>query len=104
MFNPYLNYQQSYQPFQTRMVEVVPVDSVDAAREFPVAIGATVMLIAKDDSFVAVKINGVNGQSSFDVYDRRPPEPPAPVFDPAAYVTKDEFESRLRAILKERDE
>jgi hypothetical protein len=101
-------FPQQYQPFQqpmmpqTRMVEVVPVDTVDAAREFPVAIGATVIMIAKDDSFMAVKINGVNGQSSFEVYDKRPPAPPAPVFDPSAFVTKEELESRLTAILKPR--
>lgn len=109
-YNPQMyfpqNYQPQYQPFQqpimpqTRMVEVVPVDTVDAAREFPVAIGATVIMIAKDDSFMAVKINGVNGQSSFEVYDKRPQAPPEPVFDPDAYVTKEELERRLAAFLK----
>ena len=96
-------YQPAPQPQQmpsSRMVEVVPVDTVRVAEEFPVPIGATVMMIAKDDSFIAVKINGVNGQSSFAVYDKRPPAPPVPSFDPQAYVTKDELEARLAAISK----
>lgn len=105
-WNPQMYMPQQYQPMyqpmqpQSRMVEVVPVDSVDSAKEFPVAIGATMLMIAKDDSFLAIKINGVNGQSSFEVYDKRPPAPEKPVFDPAVYVTRDELESRLAAIMK----
>lgn len=109
-YNPALYFPQQYQqPYQynapmmqpnTRMVEVMPVDSVESAREYPVPIGATLLMVAKDDSFLAIKINGVNGQSSFEVYDKRPKAPEAPAFDPAVYVTKDELESRLSAILK----
>ena len=101
MYMPQNYYMPQFPQPSARMVEVVPVDSIDAAKEFPVSIGATVMLIAKDDSFLAIKINGVNGQSSFSVYDRRPPDPPKPSFNPNDYVTRDELESRLEAILKE---
>ena len=92
-------YQQIPQP-SSRMVEVVPVDSVESAAAFPVAVGATILMIAKDDSFIAVKVSGVNGQSSFEVYDRRPPAPPAPAFDPSEYVTREELESRLEALTR----
>ena len=102
-YNPYFpaTYQPMYQPMQqpvqpmqpqTRMVEVVPVDSVESAESFPVAIGATQLMIAKDDSFIAVKSNGVNGRSNFDVYDKRPPSPPVPKYDMADYVRRDEID------------
>ena len=111
-YNPAFYFPQNYQPMyqmpqmqqapapQTRMVEIVPVDSVEAAESFPVVVGATQMMIAKDDSFIAVKVNGVNGQSSFSIYDKRPPAPPAPVFAPEEYVRKDELEKLLASILE----
>lgn len=102
-YNPYFPaaYQQYQQmPTQTRTVEAIPVDNEDAVVSFPVAVGATVMLVAKDDHFVAFKTNGMNGESTVSFYDKRPPAPPTPVFDPKAYVTRDELESRLAAILK----
>ena len=114
-YNPALYFPQNYSPMyqmpqampqmpqqampQGRMVDIVPVDSVEAAETFPVAVGATQMMIAKDDSFIAVKISGVNGQSSFSVYDKRPPSPPAPAFDPSEYVRKDEVETLVSAAL-----
>lgn len=95
---PQYPFQQQAPTTQSRMVEVVPVDNVAAAESFPVPVGATQILMAKDDSFVVIKVNGVNGQSSFDVYDRRPPAPPAPAFDPALYVTREELETRLSGL------
>lgn len=99
-YNPY--FPQSYSPYmpQPRMVEVVPVDTVEDAAKIQVQIGGSVLAIAKDDSFVAVKSVGMNGQSEFTVFDKRPPAPPAPVFDPAVYVTKDELEKRLAEIAR----
>lgn len=103
-FNPYMPYQYQPQYQQTRMVEAVPVDTVEEAAKIQVQIGGTVLAFAKDDSFIAVKSVGVNGADSFNVFDKRPPAPPQPVFDPAAYVTKDELESRIAAILEARKE
>ena len=96
--------QPQMQPVQqpSRTVEVVPVESEDAAASWPVAVGATQMLVARDDSFVAFKTNGVNGQSSFIVYDKRPPAPPAPAFVPGEYLRKDELKSAVEAILAAR--
>lgn len=112
-FNPYQQYQQQYQPTpqmspaqmagtsqqQTKYVEVVPVDTVQEAEACPMAAGSSFLFFARDDSFIAVKSVGVNGQQSFSVFDKRPPAPVVPPFDPAAYVTKEELESRLAAIL-----
>lgn len=94
---PPVPYQQVQQP-AGRMVEAIPVDSEKSAIDYPVAVGATVVLFARDDSFIAVKTAALNGPGSFDIYDKRPPAPPQPVFDPAAYVTKAELEKRLEAL------
>lgn len=91
--------QQPVQQPSGRMVEIVPTDSEDAATNFPVAVGTTQMLMARDDSFIAVKTNGVNGQSSLIFYDKRPPAPPAPVFDPTAYIRRDEIKDVVAAVL-----
>ena len=100
-YNPQMYFPQNYYPMpvqQTRTVEAVPVDSVEEAAKIQVQIGGTVLAFARDDSFIAVKSVGVNGQDSFNVFDKRPPAPPAPVFDPTVYVTKEELESRLAAL------
>lgn len=88
-------------PVQTnsRMVEVIPVDTEENAAGWPVGVGATQMMIAKDDSFIAFKTVSVNGQTEFAVYDKRPPAPPAPVFDPKVYVRRDEVETLIAAAL-----
>lgn len=91
-----MQYQQQYQ--QTRIIEVVPVDSEEAAETFPVAVGATQVMFSKDDSFIAVKSVGVNGQSSFQVYVKRPKPAPKPAYDLSDYVTKDELNERLKAL------
>lgn len=92
-FNPY---QVAPQPMpqhtqQSRMVEVIPVANEAAIVDFPVPVGMTQEFVAQDDSFVAFKSNSVNGQSGIVYYDKRPPAAPAPVFDPAMYVRKDEI-------------
>ena len=84
-YQPPVYYPPQPQPVQqqnSRMVEVVPVDSIEVAESWPSAVGASLLFMARDDSFIAVKTSGVNGQSSFVVYDKRPPAPPAPVFVP----------------------
>ena len=100
-YNPQMYFPQTYPVYQVpqpRMVEAVPVDTVEEAAKIQVQIGGTVLAIAKDDSFIAVKSVGMNGADSFNVFDKRPPVPPAPVFDPAVFVTKKELEARLAAI------
>lgn len=79
--------------------EIVQVDGEEAAAGYPVAAGASQMMMARDDSAIYVKTAFANGQSSLDVFVKRPPAPPAPVFDPGEYVTRDELEKRLSALL-----
>lgn len=95
---------QAAQPVQTnsRMVEIVPVDTEDAAASWPVGVGQTQAMIAKDDSFIAFKSVLVNGQTDFAIYDKRPPAPPEPAFDPKEYVRRDEVEDLIKAALAAR--
>lgn len=105
-------YQPVYQPVQqqtqhpqqmmtppTIRAEIVQVDGEDAAKTFPVGAGASQMMIARDDSAIFVKTAMANGQTTLDVYVKRPPAPPAPVFDPADYVRRDELESLIKAAI-----
>ena len=100
-YQPYMpQYQQpvqQYQQPQTKYVEVAPVQSVQEAEAAPMAAGASSLFFANDDSFICVKSVGVNGQVSFNVYDKRPPAPAAPVFNPAEYVRKDELQTLIQA-------
>lgn len=104
----YMGQQQAQQarPQQSggRSVEVAPADSVQAALDFPVAAGATQIIIGKDDSFVVVKSVSVAGQVTVDVYDRRPPEPPAKAVDMGEYVRKDEIRALVAEAIREADE
>ena len=84
---------------QSRTVEVIPVINEGAVVDFPVPVGVTQEFVAQDDSFVAFKTNGVNGQSDIVYYDRRPPTPPAPVFDPSVFVRRDEIDGMIAAAM-----
>lgn len=91
---------QQQQQQNSRMVEVVPAASEKAAEEFPVAAGATQMIIASDDSFIAVKAVSVTGQVTFDIYDKRPPAPPVQPLNPEDYVRRDEVAALIADALK----
>ena len=111
-YNPQMYYPQAYQApqfqYQPQMpqqmmtpptirAEIVQVDNEEAASSYPVGAGASQMMIAKDDSAIYVKTAGANG-TTLDVYVKRPPAPPAPVFDPTRYVTREELEQRLNEL------
>ena len=106
----YMRYmtQHQQQPMQaqqanqqsSRMVEVVPAASEKAAEEFPVAAGATQMIIGRDDSFIAVKAVSVTGQVTFDIYDKRPPAPPVQPLNPEDYVRRDEIGQMIAAAIQ----
>lgn len=88
---------QPSQQVQTnsRMVEIIPVDTEEVAAGWPVGIGQTQAMMAKDDSFIAFKTVSVNGQTDFIVYTKRPPAPPEPKLDLGNFVTWDKLEERL---------
>ena len=83
----------------TRTVEVESADSIRAAQETQVGAGQTKMFIGKDDSFILVKAVSMTGQVVMDIYDKRPPEPPAPVLNPEEFVRKDELSTLIAEIV-----
>lgn len=89
-------YQQPAQN-NSRVVEVIPVDNEESAVGWPVGVGETKELMSKNDAFVCFKSVSMNGQTEITFYDKRPPKPPEPVFNPTEYVRKDE----LRALITE---
>lgn len=110
----YPQYQQPFQqPVGTQMsqpnqqmltpptirAEIVQVEDEKAASNFPVGAGSSQMMIARDESAIFIKSAMANGQTKVDVFEKRPPAPPAPVFDPGEYVRKDELETLVSAAL-----
>ena len=83
----------------TIRAEIVQVEDEKAASNFPVGAGASQMMIARDDSAIFIKSAMANGQTTLDVFEKRPPAPPAPTFDPDQYVRKDELEMLVSAAL-----
>ena len=106
-YSPYYPYQQTMnqQPAQpqtftppTIHAEIVQVDGEQAAANYPVGVGSSQMMIAKDDSAIFIKTASANGQVSMDVFIKRPPSPPKPDFNPDNFVTWDKLEERLASI------
>ena len=107
MFPQYQQPQQMQQPAQqqiqqpsSRMAEVFPAASEKTVLEFPVQAGTTVMFVANDDTFTAIKEASVTGQITTVFFDRRPPSAAEKPVDMALYVTRDELEKRLAAFGK----
>lgn len=78
--------------------DIIQVASEAEAQNYPVALGASQMMVAKDDSAIYVKTAFANGQSNLDVFVKRPPAPPEKPVDMGLYVTRDEFEQRIAAL------
>jgi hypothetical protein len=107
--NPYLQPQfQQYQAPQQQQAQAmtpptVHADIIQIASEqegttFPVAAGASQMMITKDESTIMVKTAFANGQTTLSIYDKRPPAPAEKPVDLSVYVTREELESRLAAL------
>ena len=92
--------QQTSQMTPTIHAEILQVDNETAATNYPVAAGASQMMIAKDDSAIFVKSAYANGSYNLDVFEKRPTKPSTQSLDLGAYVTHDELENRLAAIVE----
>ena len=97
--------QQTVQPVQQQTMtppivhaDIVQVASEAEAQNYPVAAGASQMMVSKDDSAIYVKTAFANGQSNLDVFVKRPPAPPEKPVDMGLYITRDEFEQRIAAL------
>ena len=77
----------------TIRTEIKQVDSIDAISRTPPAPGTTGAYMTKDEQTIIFRSMYANGEYKDRIYDQRPPAPPAPKFDPALYVRKDEIAS-----------
>lgn len=94
--------QQAMTP-PTIHAEIIQVENEDAVSRFPLAAGTSQMFITRDDSMIIVKTMYANGQYNVDVFAKRPQKPRQPEIDTSIYITRDEFESRLKAITEPLD-
>ena len=83
--------QQDMTP--TIRTEIKQVDSIDAISRTPPAPGTTGAYMTKDEQTIIFRTMYANGEYKDRIYDQRPPAPPAPKFDPALYVRRDEIAS-----------
>lgn len=83
--------QQDMTP--TIRTEIKQVDSIEAISRTPPAPGTTGAYMTKDEQTIIFRTMYANGEYKDRIYDQRPPAPPAPKFDPALYVRKDEIAS-----------
>ena len=90
---------QAQQP-TSRMAEVFLATSEKSVYDFPVAAGTTVLFVASDESFIAIKEVSVAGQITISFYDKRPPAPQEKPVDLTAFVTREELERRLSDLAK----
>jgi hypothetical protein len=102
--NPYQQFQQqtmSQQPFTAPTIhaEIIQVDDMQAAYNYPVGAGQTQMFMARDDSAFFIKSVLANSQTSFVIYDRRKQEQQKPEsINMNDYITRTEFEQRLKEV------
>lgn len=89
------NYQ--YQPYQYQQQQngVVWVQGIEGAKAYPVASGASVLLMDSEENVFYIKTTDQSGMPSplrvFDYTERTD----TPKVDTSAFVTRDEFEKRL---------
>ena len=83
--------QQDMTP--TIRTDIKQVDSIEAISRTPPAPGTTGAYMTKDEQTIIFRSMYANGEYKDRIYDQRPPAPPAPKFDPALYVRKDEIPS-----------
>jgi hypothetical protein len=101
------NQQQGQQQGQmmtppTIDAKIIQVDNIEAIDRFPMAAGTSQMYMTKDEQNIVVRSMYANGQHNDDIYDKRPPAPPAPTLNPADYVRKDELEALIAEALQAR--
>ena len=95
--------QPQQQPAQmmtppTIRAEIIQVDDdgwENYVDRFPVAGGASQMFMTRSEGKIIIKSAGQTGTLPLTIYDKRPPEPPAPAFDPAEYVRRDEADKLI---------
>ena len=54
------------------------------------------MFMTRSEGNIIIKSMGQTGPLPLVVFDKRPPEPPAPTFDPEQYMRRDEAEQIIK--------
>lgn len=117
-YQPYYPQQQQFmqQPMQTQQAqpqsltpptihaEIVQVDNEQVAESYPMSAGTSQMMIAKNDSAIYVKTMYANGQYNLDVFVKRPKAAPKPEINTDIFVTRDEFEARIKELFADKKE
>jgi hypothetical protein len=93
--------QQTMTP-PTIHADIIQIGTLDEMDQYSVAPGASQMFMTRDEQIIAVRSMFANNQHSDDIYDKRPPAPPAPTLNPAEYVRKDELQAMLSELLQAR--
>lgn len=92
--------QPQQQPAQmmtppTIRAEIIQIEDEAAVDRFPLAAGASQMFMTRAEDKIIIKTMGQDGALPLVIYDKRPPAPPAPKFDPAEYVRRDEADKMI---------
>ena len=82
--------------------EIIPVPSIEDTEKYHVTAGHNMMFMTHDEKIFIVKEASPNGAGyTLSIYDKRPPAPPVPAFDPREYLTRREaaelIDERLNA-------
>lgn len=99
---PQTQQQQVQQPAAPTVyhADIIPVDDEQVVASYFVQPGASQMFMKKDSTAFYVKTAYTDGRDPVvDVFEKRPPAPPAPKLDPADVVTKEYLEQRLAALV-----
>lgn len=99
---PGANQQAQTMTPPTIRAEIIQIDDEAAVDRFPLAAGTSQMFITRAEDKIIIKTMGQSGPMPLDVYEKRPPAPPAPVFDPTEYVRKDEMETLIKEMIANR--
>lgn len=92
--------QQDMTP--TIRMDIKQIESIDAISRTPPAPGTTGAYMTKDENTIIFRSVYANGEYTDKIYDKRPPEPQKPEFDPSAYVRKDEINDLISRALSQR--
>lgn len=92
-FNYYPQYQQNNQG-------IIWVQGVEGAKAYPVAPGASVMLMDSESSVFYIKSTNANGMPTMQVFDYVERKAEAPKEN---YITREEVEAMLAAMKEEED-
>ncbi len=91
--------QQMISP-PTRHADIIQADSLEAIDRIPQNAGTAAMYMTKDDQHIVIRDMLANGEHTDIIYDRRPPEPPAPKIDPSVFVRRDELSALIAETIR----